>query len=258
MVEGDVWSIRDTPLLVRCEHDSGGYACRVLLVDSDNVGDATSLPWWRSALSHERVLELYRSREAARAVEKAGDHARAAVAYDDILDVLDVALRDPALGPCCATQALLAKCLFSRAWCRLALGGRDDLRRACEDCHRATESKHTGWLRAGLEEDADILGDGLGRLHGRILEALRDLALTGGDELQELRELCRETLGSLTVNLTPTSRSLYVQRSPCCPSASSAHGGVGAAGLLRARDLVASVSFRHAISRTTFYAAFST
>ena len=58
MVEGDVWSIRDTPLLVRCEHDSGGYACRVLLVDSDNVGDATSLPWWRSALSHERVLEL--------------------------------------------------------------------------------------------------------------------------------------------------------------------------------------------------------
>ncbi|KAH8061961.1 hypothetical protein JL722_3919 [Aureococcus anophagefferens] len=173
MVEGDVWSIRDTPLLVRCEHDSGGYACRVLLVDSDNVGDATSLPWWRSALSHERVLELYRSREAA--VEKAGDHARAAVAYDDILDVLDGALRDPALGPCCATQALLAKCLFSRAWCRLALGGRDDLRRACEDCHRATESKHTGWLRAGLEEDADILGDGLGRLHGRILEALRDL-----------------------------------------------------------------------------------
>ncbi|KAH8097251.1 hypothetical protein JL720_136 [Aureococcus anophagefferens] len=136
MVEGDVWSIRDTPLLVRCEHDSGGYACRVLLVDSDNVGDATSLPWWRSALSHERVLELYRSREAARGA---------------------------------AGQVFVfARVVPPRL-------GRDDLRRACEDCHRATESKHTGWLRAGLEEDADILGDGLGRLHGRILEALRDL-----------------------------------------------------------------------------------
>ena len=176
MVEGDPWSIRDKPLLVRCEHDSGGYACRELILDEENIGDVTSLSWWRPALSHERVLELDARREAARAVEPAGDHENAVVAYDDILGVLDGALRDPALGPCCATQALLAKCLFSRASCRLALGGRDNLRSACDDSQRAlTKSRHSGWLRAGLDEDAVILANDFARLHGRVLEAMRDL-----------------------------------------------------------------------------------
>ncbi|KAH8076540.1 hypothetical protein JL721_548 [Aureococcus anophagefferens] len=177
MVEGDPWSIRDKPLLVRCEHDSGGYACRVLIFDEENVGDVTSLSWWQPALSHERVLELDARREAARAVEQAGDHENAVVAYDDILGVLDGALRDPALGPCCATQALLAKCLFSRASCRLALGGRDNLRSAFDDSQRAlTNSRHSGWLRAGLDEDAVILADDFERLRGRMIDAMGDLS----------------------------------------------------------------------------------
>ncbi|EGB02008.1 hypothetical protein AURANDRAFT_69284, partial [Aureococcus anophagefferens] len=159
MVEGDPWSIRDKPLLVRCEHDSGGYACRVLIFDEENVGDVTSLSWWRPALSHERVLELDARREAARAVEQAGDHENAVVAYDDILG------------------ALLAKCLFSRASCRLALGGRDNLRSAFDDSQRAlTNSRHSGWLRAGLDEDAVILADDFEQLRGRMIDAMGDLS----------------------------------------------------------------------------------
>ncbi|KAH8095780.1 hypothetical protein JL720_3106 [Aureococcus anophagefferens] len=125
MVEGEPWSIRDKPLLVRCEHDSGGYACRELIFDDENVGDVTSLSWWRPALSHERVLELDARREAARAVEQAGDHENAVVAYDDILGVLDGALRDPALGPA-ARRRRCSRSASSRGPRAASPGGRDN------------------------------------------------------------------------------------------------------------------------------------
>jgi len=64
-----------------------------------------------------------------------------------------------AVGPCAATQQLLATCLANRAACRARLGDVENLQRAEDDCREALEGPFTAWLRQKLDPVAAKLAE---------------------------------------------------------------------------------------------------
>ena len=113
---------------------------------------------------------------------RSGELADALRGYDNIIATIETACARPpreAVGPCAATQQLLATCLANRAACRARLGDVENLQRAEDDCREALEGPFTAWLRQKLDPVAAKLAEKVNLRRREANEKLYE-ALGGG------------------------------------------------------------------------------
>lgn len=153
-------------LVVRYEGSGGRVQAKRVPLPCAATTAATAKPWWRAALAKDVLQDLYAQKKAANEAfvrgRQSGELADALRGYDNIIATIETACARPpreAVGPCAATQQLLATCLANRAACRARLGDVENLQRAEDDCREALEGPFTAWLRQKLDPVAAKLAE---------------------------------------------------------------------------------------------------
>lgn len=157
---------RTMVLVVRYENRKGRVQARKVKLPCAPSTASTAKPWWSAALAKPALEGLFEQKKVANEAfirgRRSGKLAGALKGYDSIIAAVETACARPAreaVGPCAATQQLLATCLANRAACRARLGDVEHLQRAEDDCREALEGPFTAWLRQKLDPAAAKLAE---------------------------------------------------------------------------------------------------